>query len=512
MVLCASLSCGNTPDDAPRPDVRASAQAVHNESPSAVVSASAVPSASGATPEASPYRALHTFSASTAVFGVKTAVIACSLGCVVPQEAGQFPTLWTVTFDKVFEDRALWPEPAYHRTRLQVWSLGNAKVAFAGDISGVLFAIVHHDYDRGGVGQLPWVHRSGKDGWGMGNGEYPESTHARPLRAHPRKLDDAVAHAPWTGGHYRMAHGASAPPMLAAPNKLAVWDGAQWQQKEAPWSDEVKLQRGASGETIAVARDGVFMISPTGTIAPLALPDGLSGSPAEFVRYELYSISDTPWIVRSAPTGVIVYAPQDRSAWRLPKAEPRPAGPEALPEPKPAKAKGAVSPVPLADAGASDGGAEPVDGGSQDTGRMDAGPANQGETAPEEMPAPSFFHAECKTPFVLFATSPPLMWDKIPEAVRLTRLGDLQDDLTFVEFMRQGTYYYGAQAKTEESAKKLIDAAKAQHVHLRPALQCLDATGRIPDRYAPPAGARIVVLNLTTGERLNLNSGETSGR
>jgi len=123
------------------------------------------------------------------------------------------------------------------------------------------------------------------------------------------------------------------------------------------------------------------------------------------------------------------------------------------------------------------------------------------------MPAPTNFHAKCSAPFVVLATPPSLFWGYETLRGALQGHGELQDDLVFVEFKHGATVYFGAQAKSEDVARRFFDLAKTVK-GIRPQLTCLDAVSRIADRYAPPPGMRLVLVNLTTGELIRLDTGE----
>jgi hypothetical protein len=77
---------------------------------------------------------------------------------------------------------------------------------------------------------------------------------------------------------------------------------------------------------------------------------------------------------------------------------------------------------------------------------------------------------------------------------------ELQDIVTFVEFVVERKTYFGVQTRTEADARLFMDIVEKSVKGMKPQLLCLDVLSLIPDRYAPPEGLRIVGINLTTGE------------
>jgi hypothetical protein len=97
-------------------------------------------------------------------------------------------------------------------------------------------------------------------------------------------------------------------------------------------------------------------------------------------------------------------------------------------------------------------------------------------------------------------------WPKLAEGLRARGYGFLQDEVTFVELRSQrGALHFGAQATSEKMASKLVRAIEQHASALSPKLTCLDALAKIPSRYSPPPDARIIPLNLSTGELIPLD-------
>jgi hypothetical protein len=100
----------------------------------------------------------------------------------------------------------------------------------------------------------------------------------------------------------------------------------------------------------------------------------------------------------------------------------------------------------------------------------------------------------CTTPFVMLASNNSAYYTFRDSVAAFYEKGDLQDALTFVQFSRGETSYFGVQTKTVEQANQAMELAKK--VKLSPQLRCLDAVSNIPDPTDPPGGLRVYFVNL----------------
>jgi hypothetical protein len=471
------------------------------------------------------FKLARSFDTGTALFGVKHAIIACEDHCRLPSTAtGKPPKTSIVTADKVQDDPTLWPEHYYYGdVRTLVNQLGGGSVHYHGDYPKNFYSILDHPYDRGGIGQLQAVKRSGK-GW-VPAGDLPREFE---FVAHslPRELDEALLHSPWPGAQQSIVAGGDGPVMQVSEAKIATWSGKSWSIAAAPWHGKsgspVRL---ASGATLVPTDDGAYWLPKEG--------------PAERVRFEgaeaadagshtadlhILSIDDAPWFERMGSDATALFIPQDPAAVRIaeplkrvipPKAPPPPsataeasAAPSASAAAAPsASAAALVSAAPLASAAPS-ASASAAPSASALASAAPSAPVIASASAsaapavdPNEL-SPAGFYAKCPAPFVILATPP--SWGTDYEITRqaLTGHGELQDDLAFVEFQRQKQIYFGAQAKSEEVARKVMELVSERGI--KPQLACLDALAKVPDRYEPPRKIRIWFFNLQTGENLYL--------
>ena len=133
----------------------------------------------------------------------------------------------------------------------------------------------------------------------------------------------------------------------------------------------------------------------------------------------------------------------------------------------------------------------------------DGGDASAG--GPAEMPAPVGFSTACTTPFVILATPPHVNGSYPATSKGLAGQFALASKLSFVEFKRGKVVYFGAQARDEASARKLMEIVSAKIPGMKPQLGCLDALKHIADRYNPPKNMRVVFLHLGSGVQLRLD-------
>lgn len=420
------------------------------------------PSAALAEPEKPRFRKLRAFEAAT-FFAVGRAGIVCEGGCVY--SAGSKPKVWLLENGQAREAPELWPAHAWERylPALKEEDDGTAIVSYYGSYPNQLFAST----DSGGRTWpgLPrvkfhveyWVEVDGASG------------RASEDDVPPRRFDRALLTAPVTGSPvHRLVFGAGGPTLIAAAKQLHVWDGKAWSTSPAPWTDVSRGLRLKTGATLVTADNGAFLLDKDRRIVPVGLEtkDTIAS----------HVIGGQPWLISKKSSDLMVFVPEPSEKLDVAAKEPR--------EPPPDESRRA--PAPPAS--------------------MDAAVAVDSDASPEkaEMPAPLPFSEACKTPFVLLAT-PPRPGHRYEQIGKgLAGSHQLAPVVTFVEYVRAGTTYFGAQAEDEASARKTIELAKSRIPGLRPQLVCLDAKSRIPDPYDPPEGMRIVFLHLGSGTELRL--------
>jgi hypothetical protein len=370
----------------------------------------------------------------------------------------------------------------------------NGYVAYDGDYPDVC-ASYNWWGDRSDNGELT-LKRSGKT-WVRGSCESTSREEPLPPRP-PRALDDALLHAPVPGAVTRMVHGAGSPPMLIEEDALYLWDGKAWAKRDPPWAsgelaplvvNDKRPPRGvrlAGGGTL-LARGRGYFIDAQGSAARLDFVDGDAPIDASARVAASVWTKKGPWLAVRGKDSELFLSADEAERARFVRAEvPARAGVRPAPPPPP-RNQGA-------DAGAVDAGEPP-----------DEAAAALADAGTSDLPAPVAYTPACAAPFVLLATPP-----KAGQSYALTREGlrgngALQDVVTFVEFVREGRAYFGAQAKTEADARALMAAVEKGVKGMKPQLACLDALSHIPDRYAPPPGARVVPINLATGELVPLD-------
>ncbi|MBK8258652.1 MAG: hypothetical protein IPK82_39085 [Polyangiaceae bacterium] len=469
-----AMGCG-TKEEAPKPAVDSPPShpsGSPSDAPTSLVSA--LPTASPIAQQPLHFRVAFDLPAASSVFWVRGALVVCETGCLLPEKTGlPAPRTWLVTRDKMEEDETLWPERAYFgHKREKIYQLGNARALFWGAYPNDMWARIDHGYDRGGIGQLQPVARSGKI-W------VDRETAWRPdlYEAPPRHLDDALLRAPAAGGWYTIVHGGKAPPVLVEKGKLHRWVNNAWVTTPAPWegrysrpradNGERWAERLANGTTVVAASNGTFCVSATGEITPIVV-DGkpeLSAQPSN-----VYIADSGLWVL--TPSHVL-FASDDTAGrpapheLRVPYTPPKPVQPVAsAASAQPSAAASSVAPV-------------------------------------VEMPMPVKLTDKCTTPFVILATHQKRFEDYPTVRRSFEGHSEWQDDLVFVEFQRAGVVYLGAQAKTPDLARKVADAVTTGEPLLKPQLTCLDALSHIPDRYSPPVYGHVWGLNLTTGATVN---------
>jgi hypothetical protein len=379
-----------------------------------------------------------------------------------------------------------------------------------GDIS-IRYAGVYPDIC---ANYLHWVDRSdstsfslirtGKT-WALGDcppqGSWePEGPPPRP----PRELDDALLHAPIADAAQTMIHGANSPPVLIAEETLYLWNGKSWSKHAAPWKKQqaylVPHQYRISQRAVRLKNGSTFLphggyvIDPQGEIKSVQFISEKNPVPADSEVAGVYWAKKFPWLLVGTNDSVYLTTPDDSEKALFARAEipgrtfavkaPVPPPKPPTPAPSASAASSAVAmPEPALSASA--------------IASADAAPLPPTEKGLGALEA---FTSECTTPFVLLASPA-----KPGQVYTTTREGlkghsELQDLVIFYELVIDGKTYFGAQSKNESDARLFMDVVEKSIKGMKPSLRCFDVTSRVPDRYAPPEGIRVIGINLTTGE------------
>lgn len=392
----------------------------------------------------SPFRLVKEFP-SGKFFPVGSAAILCETPCVFKK--GPPPKVWLIEGDKVEEKPELWPGHAYQQylPTLKEEGEGSAPVLYDGEYPDKLYAVgVSGSRVWGGLPTVKFV----KKYWAESRNGVVRGSHSTDRGLPPREYDDALVTAPVTyTPEVRFFFGAGGPTIVLDSHAFHEWDGKAWTKKTAPWNETPEGARLADGRTLVTTEAAAYLVDKQGEVAPVELPKGAS----ELRRYE---IGGKLWLT-SEEKGVSVYRSELRT----------------FDEPK----RKAAASKPK----------EPVEGG-----------ANEPSQAP--------FTDACPTPFVVLAT-PPSIDSPVPTLAKgLQGHTELSAALSFVAYKLGAQPYFGAQAKDEASARKLIDVIKSAILGIRPQLVCMDALSHLPDPYDPPAGIRRVWLHLGSGVELRL--------
>jgi hypothetical protein len=422
----------------------------------APTSASAAPAPSAAPPAAA-YALIHAFPARTLLFGVETAVIACEAECIVPQDKkAPAPKVYLVTKDKTEEDKSLDLEAAYKAVRpgLRRENLNamNQPVhgVYWGRYPKDLRAVLDSPFDRSGDNMHP-LGRSGK-GWHYG----ANWDHAQYDRRTPPSLDDAVLHAPFYPGKWA-TWGSGGPAVITAggeQNHVAAWDGKAWKQTDAPFREVFSSYRLTSGATVFATDKGPFLYSTKGELTRVDLPGvKLDGATFEDGAVSAWPVDGAIWFGVKGADDTKVFAPTSDAF--------------------------AAAPEPPAE---------------KPTTRRE-----RKDTDLDEMPAPTNLSDACKTPFVVLATPPANIYGWTPTETLVALKGhfELQDDVTFVTYRRVGVQYFGAQTKTADEARRIVDLVKERK--MKPQLACLDALAHTAIGAEPAKGVTLLRINVGAG-------------
>lgn len=346
--------------------------------------------------------------------------------------------------------------------------------------------------------------RTGKT-WDLGDcrpqGSWePEGSPPRP----PRELDDALLHAPIADAARFIVHGANSPPVLIAEETLYLWNGKSWSKHAAPWKKHkaylapnqykisqrpVRLKNGTT-----FLPNGGYVVDAQGEIKTVQFTSEKDPIPADSEVAGVYWAKKFPWLLVGTEKNLYLTTPDDSEKalfvraeipWRTIAAK-APVAPPKTPTPAPsasAASSAATIPEPALSASA--------------IANADVAPAPPTEKSSSELKA---FTGECTTPFVLLASPPKPGQVYATTREGLKGHGELQDLVIFYELVIDGKTYFGAQSKNESDARTFMEIVEKSITGMKPSLRCLDVSSRVPDRYAPPEGIRVIGINLTTGE------------
>ncbi len=397
------------------------------------------------------------------LFDVGSAAVVCAEPCVFKK--GPPNKTWLVDKDGVREDPKLWPGHAWQHLIPNMESEGYGEgiaVSYFGEYPKVR-ATAYTDSRTGEV--LPaLVFR--KKYWSPAE---PDLAHYPFPPSTPRRYDAVLVTAPVSEDPVDMlAYGGGGPTLTAGPKKLHVYEKDAWATRPAPWGNGPRLVRLEGGDTFVIDDNNTYLLDKNLEVTKVKL--GEKKAPTKLA----YLTLGKALRVLSWESGLRVYKPTQAAKLRVRPPEKRE---------KPSK------PRVLASADGANGGA---DGAA-------------GQSGLSEMPAPVGFSSKCKTPFVLLATPPNLGGRYEITGQGLKGHHELSHKLTFVEYRRGKIYYFGAQAKDEAAARRLMDLVKQNIPGMKPQLGCLDAVGHIGDPYtAPPEAMRVVFMHLGSGIRLHL--------
>lgn len=372
-------------------------------------------------------------------------------------------------------------------------------------------AVFAHWEDRSSNFAVTWK-RIGK-GWDQGScPETPDYRREEKMPRPPRELDDALLHAPFADAGQNIIHGAGAPPMLIAEQAFYVWNGKTWSKRDAPWKKQkstidagyyalarrpVRLENGAT-----LIPEGGYLVDARGEITALQIAAENTPVPGDIEVAGIVWAKKHPWILVGAGDSLLLTTP-DESAKKIiirasiparttPTKTPAPATTNVAPSP-------ASNPAPMPSASAA---ASAV---AMPEPALSASAMASADVAPlppieKGLGALEAFTGECTTPFVLLASPPKPGQVYATTREGLEGHGELQDLVIFYELVIDGKTYFGAQSKNESDARLFMDVVEKSIKGMKPSLRCFDVTSRVPDRYAPPEGIRVIGINVATGE------------
>lgn len=277
-----------------------------------------------------------------------------------------------------------------------------------------------------------------------------------PPRDLPRQFDHALVRAPHWGKGEIPVIGGDGPLLVIGSSVLDLWDPPAFRQLEPSWlaTETIRgVARLATGYTLVATSGGLHVIGRDGKSQALNWSDGDVPS-----RPDLFVLQN-----HLALLGIVG---EEARLYRFENDEPL-----AVPH------RGRTESI----------GTEPK-----------KPPKPDGES----IPAMVKFTSACQHPFVVLFTPPSPRWSYATLAANLKGYAALQDHVTFVEFSRNGTVYFGAQADSEENARALMSAYVERVPKAKPQIGCLDAKNYLPDPTVDKWDARTISINLGVGSAL----------
>lgn len=425
------------------------------------------------------------FELRTSNFDLGSAWLFCQFPCEIRR--GPNMRMWLVTPEGIEENGKLWPGHAWqdYLAGMEGEGYKSIQVHFSGDYPKI-YATAYTDSRTGEP--MPALAFQRKY-WAVHTGGYIDPSTRD--RTPPRGYDAALLTAPVDFDPTKaLAFGGSGPTLLVSARKLHVFEAGKWTSRDAPFGNSPRAVRLADGATLVLHDDGMHVVDAKLGVKEVELQQK---DPSKKLSFIVLGKS-----VRVLDDGLItrLYLPAKASNVEVFARPPR--------EPESEKRKLAAAPVvsqQTTDAAADAANSAAV----QNEGGADAGNAVQADpNTLGEMPPLVAFTEACSTPFVMLATPPHLGTYYETTGRGLAGHHELAPLLTFVEFKRGKTNFFGAQAKDEAAARKLMEVIKARIPAMKPRLGCLDAVGHIGDPYTAPKEMRMVPLHLGSGVRLRL--------
>jgi hypothetical protein len=279
---------------------------------------------------------------------------------------------------------------------------------------------------------------------------------AGPPRDLPRQFDEVLVHAPHWGNNEIPVVGGDGPLLVLGARVLDLWDQHAFRQLTPSWTADEPIgsvARLATGYTLVATHRGLYVIGRDGKSQALEWSDGEPPT-----KPQLLVVQNHLALLGRVGVELRLYRFEQDAPLAVPHRRRR-------------------------------------ENGSQE--RRDPPATNT-----ESIPAMVKFTSACQHPFVVLFTPPSRDWDYRTLAANLKGRSELQDHLTFVEFLRGETVYFGAQADNEDHARALISAYVGRVPQAKPQLGCLDAKSYLPDPFVDKWDARTVAINLTVGSAL----------
>jgi hypothetical protein len=456
--------------------------------PGAPASVSASPSATLAVQDPlktaiPPFKLVRSFPAGTQHFKLTDGIVFCE-DCVVetkrrkdPRPSYSYDGSTVTDLGDLLDDAKVSAAMGSSVTEVVRVTHGGEYI-FAGSLSASLYLHLTGDWDddnnprTGSAWVRRWFKREGKTWKEVDEAGAPSIERPQLPNSLPRKFDDAMLHAPRLGGGEIPVIGGDGPLIVLEKRVVNLWDGKSFHEQPSSWTDQgavTSLVRLATGYTLVVAASRLHVVGRDGKSQAYAWPPSTE-------------LPDTAELVLAQ--GHVALLGQYQKQIRLYQFEGNePLGVPPVAREKLEKAEPQTNPKTTA----------------ADAGTIDASTKAQ---KPATMPAMVKWTEQCQHPFVILFTPPSSNWGYRTFASNLKGHDELQDHLTFVEFVRNGVVYFGAQADTEANARALMNAYKERVPKAKPSMGCLDANGYLPNRDVAQPDAHVVSINLTAGIEL----------